>query len=108
MDDKIQKLIEKFRAERERVQDEPDACYQCGRDSAAHDAAWDLAVAVSEAPGPIRMGAFMGTIKSVEGDRVTIDDHERGQVTLQVRRSPVHPEIARAVQEYRDTHQGES
>lgn len=45
----IEALVEELRAERERVQDEPDACYYCGRDGPLADAAWDVAIAVLEA-----------------------------------------------------------
>lgn len=46
----------------------------------------------------------VGTVKSIEGDRVTIDDPQRGEITLEVRRSPVPESIRRAVEEYRRDH----
>lgn len=42
-----------------------------------------------------------GTVVSVEGGRVTIDDPERGLVTARVSRSKPHPDLARAAEAYR-------
>jgi hypothetical protein len=50
MDARIKALAEKLRAERQRVQNEPNVCHECGRDGPLADAAWDLALAVLEEP----------------------------------------------------------
>lgn len=47
-----------------------------------------------EIPRPVAVGQ----VKSIEGDRITIDDPERGEVVVCVNRSPVPEEIRRAVE----------
>lgn len=46
MTPEIRRLAEKLRAERKRAEDEPSACYYCGRDPGLADAVWDVALAV--------------------------------------------------------------